>query len=113
MGGGAVVTEASVRTALDGVIDPHMNISINEMQMVRGIEISPEGDVEIGLAFPCIGCPAWTMMQNDVREAVAAVEGTRSVKVAVRWDAPWRKSDLSQTARERIRSFGYQIFPMD
>lgn len=99
--------------ALQGVIDPHMNISIVEMKMVRGVDVSDGGEVVVGLAFPCIGCPAWTMMQNDIKEAVGELEGTRSVRVDVRWDEPWRKDDLSSSARERIRSFGYQIFPLD
>jgi len=108
-----MVAENAVRAALDGVMDPHMNISINAMQMVRSIDISPEADVAIGIVFPCIGCPAWTMMQNDIKEAVANLPGVRSIKVQVQWDEPWRKSDLSPATRKHIRSFGYQIFPMD
>lgn len=108
-----MVAESAVRAALDGVMDPHMNISINDMQMVRSIEISPDADVAVGIVFPCIGCPAWTMMQNDIKEAVASLPGVRSVRVQVQWDEPWRKSDLSPAARKHIRSFGYQIFPMD
>ncbi len=108
-----MVVKSAVLSALDRVMDPHMNVSLNEMGMVRSTEISPEGDVTVGIVFPCIGCPAWTMIQSDIKEIVATVPGVRSVKVQVLWDKPWSKSDLSQATREHIRSFGYQIFPMD
>ena len=108
-----MVTAEQVRTALQGVLDPHMNISVVEMGMVRSIDVAPDGHVSVGLSFPCIGCPAWTMIQESMREAVEAVDGVNQVAVKVMWDAPWRKDDLAPEARQRIRTFGYQILPME
>lgn len=108
-----MVTTSDVLSALETVDDPHMNISVVEMKMIRGVEISPEGDVTIGMVFPCIGCPAWTMIQTDIKEAVGTIVGVRSVALSIEWNQPWQKSDLSLIAREKIRSFGYQIIPME
>ena len=53
-----MVTEAAVAEVLNGVMDPHMNVSLPDMGMVRRITVSTEGDVDVGLVFPCVGCPA-------------------------------------------------------
>jgi metal-sulfur cluster biosynthetic enzyme len=113
MGQRAMVTELLIMDSLNEVMDPHMNLSIVEMKMVRGIKIFQQNNVTVGLSFPCIGCPAWTMIQNDIREAVGKLEGVSNVNVEIRWDKPWMKEDLSDSTRAHISSFGYQIFPMD
>ena len=107
------VTRDAVLAALETVMDPHMNVSVVEMRMVREIDIENAGLVTVNLAFPCIGCPAWTMIQNDIKEAVRAIDGVTAARVKVVWDSPWRKEDLSCDTRDRIRSYGYQIFPME
>lgn len=109
-----MVTEDSVRDSLRSVLDPHMKISLIEMGMVRKIFINRDlGHVQIDLAFPCIGCPAWTMIQEEVREAVESITDVTKVNVRVCWDEPWQKDDLDPEARKRIRTFGYQIFPLE
>lgn len=111
--GSSQVTRDAVLAALETVMDPHMNVSVIEMRMVREIAIDDAGSVTVNLAFPCIGCPAWTMIQNDMKEAVRAVDGVTAATVKVVWDSPWCKEDLSRDTRDRIRSYGYQIFPME
>ncbi len=107
------MSKADVLAALGGVMDPHMNISVVEMNMIRDVRIAGDGTVGIDMVFPCIGCPAWTMIQNDMREAAEAVPGVAAATVRVVWDEPWHKSSLSSEARRKIRSFGYQIMPME
>lgn len=90
-----------------------MNVSLASMGMLRTITMSEQGDAFIGLVFPCIGCPAWQLIQDEVRERVERLEGVRRVRVKVLWDAPWKKEDIPREVRERIRSHGYQIDPLD
>ena len=54
-----MLTEAAIAEVLQGVMDPHMNVSLPDMGMVRRISVSDMGDVDVGLVFPCVGCPAW------------------------------------------------------
>lgn len=113
MGRSPVVTVEHVRACLQHVLDPHMKISVLDMGMVRSIDIADDGKVSVGVSFPCIGCPAWTMIQEDMREAIATLDGVTDVAVKVKWDTVWRKEDLAPEARSRIRTFGYQILPME
>jgi len=75
-----VVTEGAVAEVLNGVMDPHMNVSLPDMGMVRRITVSEDGDVDVGLVFPCVGCPAWDLIQNDIKRSVGALAGVRSTK---------------------------------
>lgn len=111
MGGFAVgdVTASSVRQSLKSVMDPHMDVSLVDMGMIRGIDVGDGGDVTVSMVFPCIGCPAWNMIQEDIRETVGALDGVRSVRVRVDWSEKWTKDDLSVSARERAQTFGYVI----
>lgn len=90
-------------------MDPHMGVNLADMGMLRRIDVSDEGDVEIGLIFPCIGCPAYELIKADIRKTAATVDGVRSVKVKIDWDENWDKSDMAESARERARVHGYVI----
>ena len=111
MGGAALadVTPSKVRASLDNVMDPHMNVSLNDMGMIRDIEVTQEGDVTVSMVFPCIGCPAWNMIQEEIHETAVKLDGVQSVKVRVDWNQKWNKDDLADTAKERAHSFGYVI----
>ena len=110
MGGGLVViaTEA-VRAALGRVLDPHINVNLDEMGMVRDVVIGAGGDVEVSIVFPCLGCPAYTMLKEQVRHQVSGVAGVKSVRVKVDWAARWDRSQMSARARQYAQQHGYRI----
>jgi len=104
-----VVSETAVREALDRVMDPHMNVSLPAMGMVRRVEVRDDGLVEVGLVFPCVGCPAWDLIQAELKETVGAVDGVSRVKVKVEWDHDWSRDDIAPEARIIAREHGYCI----
>lgn len=110
MGRKAVVgLSGQVSQALDHVIDPHFKVGLNEMGMVTNIIVDEKGAVEVGLRCPCIGCPAWRMMRDNVKASVAEIPGVRDVKIKVDWETPWNRDDMSDAAREKARTHGYVI----
>jgi len=104
-----VVTVDEVRDALDQVYDPHMNVSLADMGMVRRLEVSPEGKVEVGLVFPCVGCPAWDLIQNDIKKAILPLIGVNKVKVCIEWHHDWNREDITPEARIIAKEHGYVI----
>lgn len=103
------MTEAQIRGALEDVIDPHFNVSLTAMGMVRRVETHDDGRVEVGIVYPCIGCPAWDLIQHDIRSRVSALPGVSRVRVKVDWEASWDRSDMSTEARAFAREHGYAI----
>ena len=104
-----IVTEDLIATELNGVMDPHMKASITEIGMVKRIDISADNDVEVGLSFPCIGCPARQLIHSDVINKVGAIDGVNSVKVTDEWVNKWNPDDISDRAKQSAQAAGYLL----
>ena len=92
-----MVTEANVRRALEGVMDPELHKSLIELGMVREVRIV-EGRVGITLALTTLGCPLKEQIVGDVEKAVGALEGIREVEV-----------DLTEMTDEEKRRIGIGV----
>src|SRR6185437_10435235 len=67
--------------ALEAVIDPELHRSIVELDMVRSIEISPNGVVDVTVSLTTPGCPIKGHFQTAVAEAVTALDGVTHTNV--------------------------------
>jgi ATP-binding protein involved in chromosome partitioning len=67
--------------ALEAVIDPELHRSIVELDMVRSIDISANGVVDVTVSLTTPGCPIKGHFQTGVSQAVAALEGVSHVNV--------------------------------
>ena len=103
------MSEAAVHEALTRVMDPHMNVSLPDMGMVRRVDIDDDGLVDVGLVFPCVGCPAWDLIQAELKQEVGAVDGVSRVKVKIEWNHEWSREDIAPEARIIAREHGYCI----
>ena len=75
-----MVSEAEVRKALEGVMDPELHRSLIELGMIR--EVRMEGNrVHITLALTTIACPLKGQIVGDVEATVGALEGVGGVEV--------------------------------
>ena len=104
-----MVTIEEVKAALEEVYDPHMNVSLPDMGMVRRVEVSDQGKVDIGLVFPCVGCPAWDLIQNDIKQTLSSLQGVTRVKVSVEWHHSWNRDDIKPEARLIAKEHGCVI----
>jgi ATP-binding protein involved in chromosome partitioning len=73
-------TEA-IRNALEAVIDPELRRSIVELDMVRAIDVSANGVVDVTVSLTTPGCPIRGHFQTAVVNAVSALEGVTHVNV--------------------------------
>ena len=104
-----VVSPETVRAAVGRVLDPHINVNLDEMGMVSDISIGKQGDVDVSIVFPCLGCPAYTMLKEQVRRQVSGVDGVKSVRVRVDWEGHWDRSQMSERAKRYAQRHGYRI----
>ncbi len=75
-------TQEQITEALRTVIDPELRRSIVELDMVRSIEIGPDGAVSVMVSLTTPGCPIRSHFENAVRSQVSALDGVTSVAVA-------------------------------
>ncbi|HYM54693.1 MAG TPA: P-loop NTPase [Solirubrobacteraceae bacterium] len=76
-----VTGKEEIRRALEVVIDPELHRSIVELDMVRSIDISANGVVDVTVSLTTPGCPIKGHFQTAVADAVAALEGVTHVNV--------------------------------
>jgi ATP-binding protein involved in chromosome partitioning len=68
------VTEERIREALRQVLDPEIGKPIEDLGMLKGIEVEG-GRVRVYVLLTIAGCPLRERIDSDVRAALATVEG--------------------------------------
>ncbi len=104
-----VVDHSAVEAAVGRVLDPHINVPLTEMGMLSAVRADDAGNVDVSLVFPCLGCPAFTMLKENVRRQVRRVDGVGEVRVRVDWEARWDRSRMSDRAKRYAARSGYRI----
>ena len=100
--------ERELWATLDTVPDPHIPVSLVEMAMIYDVAVD-DGDVTVTMTFPCMGCPAYDMIKDDVRAALRTVRGVTDVDIEITWDPVWSKDMLTDNAREELREAGISL----
>ncbi len=90
------VTKEQVIEALDDVLDPELNRSIVQLEMVRSVDISGRGKVQVEVDLTIEGCPMRQEIQRRVSSAVEVLDGVRSVQVTL--------GVMTDEQRARLRS---------
>jgi ATP-binding protein involved in chromosome partitioning len=76
-----VTNRDEILTALEAVIDPELHRSIVELDMVRSIDVSGNGVVDVTVSLTTPGCPIKGHFQTAVAQAVTALDGVTHVNV--------------------------------
>lgn len=93
---------------IDEIPDPHIPVSLVEMGMIYDIE-AEGGDVTVEMTFPCMGCPAYDMIQGDIESMLTVEESVDSVDIDIVWDPVWSKEMLTPEVREKMRDAGISL----
>ncbi|MFF5263172.1 Mrp/NBP35 family ATP-binding protein [Actinomadura viridis] len=75
------LTTEQVTEALATVNDPEIRKPITELDMVKSVDIAPDGAVRVGIFLTVAGCPMKDTLTRSVTEAVSRLEGVASVAV--------------------------------
>ena len=97
------MTADEVHAALREVDDPEYPISIVDMGLVRGIEVT-DTRVTVKLTYTSMGCPCQDLIKADVRDKLLSL-GATEVHVEEVFEE-WKRSDMSQRGIERLRRLG-------
>jgi ATP-binding protein involved in chromosome partitioning len=75
-------TTDQVREALRAVIDPELHRDIVELEMVRSIDVHPNGVVDVVVSLTTAGCPIRSHFETGVDTAIRGVEGVIGVNLS-------------------------------
>ena len=94
--------------ALSEVQDPEMPVNLVDLGLIY--KVAADGPlVKVELTFTAMGCPAYEMILDDVRERLLAEEGVEEVIVQVVWDPPWTSARLTEDGRDALQLWGLAV----
>ncbi|SVA48756.1 uncharacterized protein METZ01_LOCUS101610, partial [marine metagenome] len=91
----STVTKDQVRDSLKQCMDPEIPISIVDLGLIYGIDVSENNDVNIKMTMTTKGCPLHETMVDDVKRYTRKVIGVKDVNVDIVWDPPWSMDRMS------------------
>lgn len=76
-----MIDVAALRTAIGRVEDPEIHRSLEELNMLRDIDVEDNGRIRVVVALTIPGCPLKDTLTNDVTAAAKTVDGVGDVTV--------------------------------
>ncbi|MHC3438231.1 metal-sulfur cluster assembly factor [Natrialbaceae archaeon A-gly3] len=100
--------ERELWDVIDEIPDPHIPVSLVEMAMIYAVE-ADDGQIVVEMTYPCMGCPAYEMIQNDIESSLTVIDGVDTVEIEVVWDPVWSKEMLTETVRKKMHESGISL----
>ncbi|MFF4228834.1 1,2-phenylacetyl-CoA epoxidase subunit PaaD [Streptomyces sp. NPDC001820] len=98
--------EAELRRLAGSVPDPELPVlTLEELGVLRGVQILAPGTVEVKLTPTYTGCPAIEAMTSDI-ERVLHNHGIPDVLVVKVLSPAWSTDDISAEGRRKLAEFG-------
>jgi ATP-binding protein involved in chromosome partitioning len=91
--------EKAVRAALAKVIDPELRRPITELNMVKSVEVGPDGATHVGVYLTISACPKKSEITERITAAVADVPGTGAITVELDVMNDEQRSELRKQLR--------------
>lgn len=111
-GEGATGLEAEVWDALYAVEDPEMPISVVDLGLIYGVELTREGEetrATVIMTLTYTGCPARKMLTGDIRKAAASPEGVDAAEIDLVWSPEWSLEMVTERGKDDLREFGLSV----
>ena len=101
---GGALTEERVTDALRNVYDPELGINIVDLGLVYAVEIR-EGTVHIEYTLTTMGCPIGPLIEQQMEQLLATVEGVKGFEAEMVLRPPWSPEMMSEEAKAALGYF--------
>jgi len=105
------VSTEQIKNSLKQCMDPEVPLSIVDMGLIYGIDVTENNDVNIKMTMTTKGCPLHDTMVDDVTRYAKKVPGVNNVQVDIVWDPPWSMDKMSDDAKAKMKGSGNQSTP--
>src|SRR3982074_1993749 len=75
------LSEQQILTALGGIVDPDLGRDVVSLGMIKGLEISPAGEVGFTFELTTPACPVRDRFKSQAEEIVQSLPGVSGVQV--------------------------------
>jgi len=100
--------EADVWAVLSDVEDPEMPISIVDLGLIYGVDVTDEvATIDMTLTYS--GCPARDMLLEEVEKRVEAIDGIDGTQLRLVWSPEWSLEMVTEQGRNDLNEFGLSV----
>jgi FeS assembly SUF system protein len=97
--------KARVIDVLRSIYDPEIPVNIYDLGLIYGLDISPQGEVQVRMTLTAPNCPVAQTFPDTVKEALLCVGGVSDAQVELVWDPPWSRDNMTEAARLQLGMF--------
>ena len=91
-------TREQIIDALRVVEDPELGMDIVELGLLYDVEVD-DSKVKVIYSLTSMGCPVGPMIEQEIRETVASMDGVEECEAELTWDPPWSPDKMSDDAK--------------
>jgi len=96
---GDLALKQLVLDAARTVRDPEIPVNLLDLGLIYDLSVDREGYVAVEMTLTTPNCPSAAQLPQQMKEAIAAVDGIKDVSVKVVFTPPWDQSMMSEEAR--------------
>jgi|SRR5690554_7392824 len=96
---GNAALEDSIIDTIKTVYDPEIPVDVYELGLIYEVKINSDKTVDVEMTLTSPNCPVAESLPNEVKEAIASVEGVKSANVNIVFDPPWDQTMMSEEAK--------------
>ena len=101
-----ILSVSKIKELLNEVPDPEIPvININELGVVRNIEILSEDSVTITITPTYSGCPAMKVFEDDIVSKLQQ-NGVKTVNIKTVLSPPWTTDWITDEAKVKLKNYG-------
>lgn len=103
-----MITKEQILEALHDVKDPEIpKLSIVDLGVITNIEIPEDDHVKVTMTPTFAGCPAITVMKEDIKTRLENIPEIDSVEVNVSFDKQWSSDMITEEGRKVLKESGF------
>ena len=91
-----------VEQALMTVDDPELGIDIVNLGLVYEIDVDDENNVKVEFTLTTMGCPIGPMIDEQIKQATAHIDGIGDVSSELVMYPPWSPEKMSPLAKSAL-----------
>jgi metal-sulfur cluster biosynthetic enzyme len=99
------LSKDTIISALKECYDPEIPISIVDLGLIYDVQIR-EDWVGIRMTLTSPGCPASSMISQNVRNRVLQIPEVRDAEVTIVWEPEWTPARMSPEAKTKLKWTG-------
>ncbi|MCD6478336.1 MAG: metal-sulfur cluster assembly factor [Candidatus Diapherotrites archaeon] len=96
-----MLSEKKVWDVLKEVIDPEVGISVVDLGLIYGVEVSSD-EVKVKMTLTNPVCPLQNYLKQQVENAIARIGGVKKASVQLVFNPPWSPEMMSAEAKARL-----------